>query len=253
MKNHHKLAGFVFIITLLISLSPALAQVTFTSDQAQFLADNPGAASQGFRSHAIPADEFTNCNSPVNSRSNDECFTPGFILPGLDLTINLQDGIDLFVLFGPDYRGSGSPPNVLAASIVNTTLDVKFPVLGADAVGVLLGCLQSENGSCDTAMTVEVFGLDGEFLGQTVVQGRSLFNSFLGIESSAPIARVSIIVPAPSENVPGVTQVWFDLATRSIPTLSEWGMIAAAAGLMLAGVFFAVRRLRASKQSDAVG
>lgn len=30
----------------------------------------------------------------------------------------------------------------------------------------------------------------------------------------------------------------------SIPTLSEWGMIAAAAGLMMVGVFFAVRRKR---------
>ncbi len=40
----------------------------------------------------------------------------------------------------------------------------------------------------------------------------------------------------------------------NIPTLSEWGMIAAAAGLMLVGVFFAVRkRLRASKQSGAIG
>ena len=36
-----------------------------------------------------------------------------------------------------------------------------------------------------------------------------------------------------------------------IPTLSEWGMIAAAAGLMLVGVFFAVRkRLRARNEFD---
>lgn len=39
----------------------------------------------------------------------------------------------------------------------------------------------------------------------------------------------------------------------NVPALSEWGMIAAAAGLGMIGVFFAVRRLRASKQSDAIG
>ena len=39
--------------------------------------------------------------------------------------------------------------------------------------------------------------------------------------------------------------------SRSIPTLSEWGMIAAGAGLMIVGVFFAAKRLRASKPSDA--
>ncbi len=38
---------------------------------------------------------------------------------------------------------------------------------------------------------------------------------------------------------------------RDIPALSEWGMIAAAAGLMLVGVFFAVRkRLQASNEFD---
>lgn len=34
------------------------------------------------------------------------------------------------------------------------------------------------------------------------------------------------------------------LASRPIPTLSEWGMIAAAAGFAIVGVFFAVRRRR---------
>jgi hypothetical protein len=40
-------------------------------------------------------------------------------------------------------------------------------------------------------------------------------------------------------NVPGQG------ASANIPTLSEWGMIAAAAGLMLVGVWFAVRKRRA--------
>ncbi|MEW6146194.1 MAG: hypothetical protein AB1598_14370 [Thermodesulfobacteriota bacterium] len=37
------------------------------------------------------------------------------------------------------------------------------------------------------------------------------------------------------------------MAPTNIPTLSEWGMLAAAAGLMLVGVFFAVRRRRAAR------
>jgi hypothetical protein len=245
MKNH-KFAGFIFVITFLISLSPALAQPTFTGDQAQFLADNPGAVSQGFLSHLIPQGEFTNCDSPVNRNSNDECFTPVFILPGLELTINQFTASGLFVLFGPDFGGSGSPSNVLGSSIFNASLDVSFPVTGANAVGVLLGCLQAEKGNCDQAITVTVFGLDGDFLGQTTVQGGSLFNTFLGVESTEPVARISIILPGSSENVQGVTRVWFALAHRPIPTLSEWGMIAAAAGLMMAGVFYAVKKRRAA-------
>ncbi|MGH7850165.1 MAG: hypothetical protein ACREOP_07695, partial [Thermodesulfobacteriota bacterium] len=84
----YKRLVFVFLAVFLFSAFPALAQPTFTGDQAQFLADNPGAVSQGFLSHLIPQGEFTNCDSPVNRNSNDECFTPGFILPGLELTIN---------------------------------------------------------------------------------------------------------------------------------------------------------------------
>ena len=39
---------------------------------------------------------------------------------------------------------------------------------------------------------------------------------------------------------------FINIAVGNIPTLSEWGMIAAAAGLGLTGVFFAVRRRRSA-------
>jgi hypothetical protein len=45
-------------------------------------------------------------------------------------------------------------------------------------------------------------------------------------------------------NVPGSS-------VTNVPTLSEWGMIAAAAGLVLVGVFFAVRRKKRSTMQDA--
>lgn len=39
--------------------------------------------------------------------------------------------------------------------------------------------------------------------------------------------------------------VFYNVQPGAIPTLSEWGMIAAAAGLLLVGVFFALRRRKA--------
>ncbi len=55
-------------------------------------------------------------------------------------------------------------------------------------------------------------------------------------------------VTGQADNVGLVTQFsgtgFISGTTQPIPTLSEWGMIAAAAGLMLVGVFFAVRRKR---------
>lgn len=238
---------FLILAVFLFSSAQALAQVTFTGDQAQFLADNPAAVSQDFFSHAIPPDQFTNCNSPVNSQSNDQCFTPGFIHRGVEFSVSQFTGDNLFVLFGPDYRGTGSPANVLAPSIFNQSFTITFPFVGADAVGMLLGCLQAETGLCSETLRVDVYGTDGGLLGSTTVSGTSQFNTFLGVESVQEIGRVSVLLLGGlDENVQGATRVWFKFGGHPIPTLSEWGMISAVAGLGLIGVFFAVRRRRAA-------
>jgi hypothetical protein len=43
-----------------------------------------------------------------------------------------------------------------------------------------------------------------------------------------------------------VTCTFFNVESKNIPTLSEWGMIAAAGGLGLIGLFYAVRRKKAA-------
>jgi hypothetical protein len=220
----------------------------FTTDEAQFLADNPEVVSQNFFSHPVPAGLFANCNSPVNAESNDQCFTPGFILPGIEILLDLQTGPNFFALLGPNFEGSGSPANVLAASLGGVTFDITFPVLGATAVGFVPGCFNLDDGFCSQTLTVEVYGDNGVFLGSTTVNADNLFNTFLGIESPEAIRRVTILPPANELNVQGVLRVWFGVRNFNIPTLSEWGMISAAIGLGLVGVFFAVRR---RKMQDA--
>jgi hypothetical protein len=49
----------------------------------------------------------------------------------------------------------------------------------------------------------------------------------------------------PGEGIQGECTFVNVRATENIPTLSEWGMIAAAVGLGLTGMWFAVRRRRA--------
>ena len=60
-------------------------------------------------------------------------------------------------------------------------------------------------------------------------------------------------VTATCQSLGFVSCTFTNRGPANVPALSEWGMIAAAAGLGMIGVFFAVRRLRASKQSDAIG
>ncbi len=48
MNNRRKFAGLIFIIMFLISLSPASAQVSFTDNEAAFLAANQNLLFQDF-------------------------------------------------------------------------------------------------------------------------------------------------------------------------------------------------------------
>ena len=243
-KGYKNLFNVLFAL-LAFSVSPAFADVSFTNSQEEFLADSPNVVSQNFLDRVVPSNQFANCNSPVNRQSDDACFTPGFILPGIEFLVNQVSAPDAFALFGPNYRGSGNPPNVLTTSAFDNTFDITFPFVGVNAVGVLLGCLDADNGFCNRTLEVQVYGTDNNLIGSTTVIGTNLFDSFLGVESLETIGRVSVMVQGPGEIVQGAERVWFR-PVSNIPTLSEWGMMAAAAGLMIVGVFFAVRRRRAA-------
>jgi hypothetical protein len=79
-----------------------------------------------------------------------------------------------------------------------------------------------------------------------VIPVTSAFNSFIGINTVEPITEISI-EDDELDVIQGVLDVWFGTRSleRNIPTLSEWGMISAAVGLGLIGVFFAIKRKKA--------
>ncbi len=245
MKNHHKLAGFVFIITLLISLSPALAQVEFTNDQGQFLAQNPNLRFQDFSATKVQPTDGEQCNVPVNSESDDDCFSPGDILPELafyNLPVNPVGGLRVL---GTAAAGPGAPPGpILIESSGEDSFDVTVNP-GATRIGLTVGCYTQ--GDCNGSADVTVLDTHENLIGQTTVSLNEKFNNFLGITSDVPICCV-LLDHQDGENQEhgnGVLNVWFGGNDEIVPTLSEWGMIAAAAGLGLVGVFFAVKRKRA--------
>jgi hypothetical protein len=69
---------------------------------------------------------------------------------------------------------------------------------------------------------------------------------FVGVDFSITDSSASLECLNPSEFSFGFCVFYNRVSADKIPTLSEWGMIAAAAGLGLVGVFFAVRRRRAN-------
>ncbi len=86
-------------------------------------------------------------------------------------------------------------------------------------------------------VTGELFGIEFGF-GGGVPTNLVTVNT-----SNAEITRIGEL-PVCSDAL-----VFFGLEPRNVPTLSEWGMIAAAAGLGLVGVFFAVRRRRGAARA----
>lgn len=237
---------WLYAAALVVMSFPAVsanAQVTFTDDEAAFLAENPNLQFQDFSGAPEPLPQV--CDNPATSNSNDGCFSPGRILEGIEFFVDPPSVNDMVLEPGNAF-GDNNPPFVLVANIggLGASFDIVFTAGGINAVGFNAGCL-SESGLCSTTVQVSVFGESG-LLGTTEILAATAFNTFLGINTVEPITEIVILDPN-DDVIQGVLNVWFgEAAPRRIPTLSEWSMIAAAGGLGLAGLFFAVRRRRAN-------
>jgi hypothetical protein len=152
------------------------------------------------------------------------------------------------VIVGPGFNNN--PFIVLLPDGSSDSLDFTFPGNTVNAVGVDLGCLLEGQGPCSDTVFVQVFSAGDILIGSTSLAVTDLFDSFLGIQSIEPITRINVsnVSGPPIFAFEGIDRISFGFRVRDpIPTLSEWGMISAAVGLMLVGVFFAARkRLQAS-------
>ena len=237
----------VFLSVLVFSVSPVSAQVAFSTDEARFISTNPNLAFQDFLGTFVAPDDLLLCLAPANSASDDDCFSPGQILPGIEFTIKPRrpERVELIVV-GSDFDGNNNPTNPLIANQFPSGLDILFTAPDINAVGITAGCLLEGDPCTPRNMVVSVYGENG-LLGSTVIMVSDSFDTFLGINTKKPI--VEILLEQEDESPiltfqEGVLNVRF--GTREftgIPTLSEWGMIAAAAGLGLIGLFAVRRRM----------
>lgn len=236
---------YIAVITVfLFSTSAALAQVTFTNDEAAFNASNPGLAFQNFESGNIPPSGVVGCSQIINENTNDLCFSPGDILPG----IQFEGLIDILDIAGPAF--TKNPFIVLITDVINDTIIVTFPGNKVNAAGLHIGCVEPVSGSCSDDVVVEVFGEGDTLFGSTTVAVTNISDTFLGIKSNKLITKIIINAdPDTFDDIDRVSleSILFGLdVDTNIPTLSEWGLGAAAAGLGIAGVYFIIRRKRAA-------
>lgn len=244
----------VTAVLLCFSSPAAMAQASFLSDQGQFLALNPHAVPQEFSDgNTPPAGSFLQCDTPVSNSSDDACFQPGDILEGISFTQSPAAGDNNILLLGEDSNSSENPAWVLVNNNFANAFEIDFDP-GARAAGMNIGCVLVDS-PCNASVKVDVYGESG-LLGSTTVAITNNFDTFTGVMTAEPITRILLQPSGSVQEVRGLLNIWFDQSepgaepggpgVASIPVLSEWGMIVAAAGFALVGAFYAVRRRKAS-------
>lgn len=244
--------SFITALSALILLSaaaPSLAQVTFSLNEAFFHAQNPHLVTQTFAGGNVEPGDRNDCDTPVDSSSDDSCFSPGDILPGIAFSVEPGSGT---VLVGPFLFFNLNPVNVLTPDGSAQKNVVLFPGNTVLAAGLRVGCFFDFGiglPCTNQALRIEVFGPGDELIGSTNVVTDSLFQTFVGITSDVPIERITLIdadLDPPSFN--GIASVSFPGEARNIPTLSEWGMIAL---VMVIGAAAAITLRRRSASAKA--
>ncbi len=127
---------------------------------------------------------FQSCVTPVNSASNDNCFTPGQFVDGMDMNTSSAGNA---VMLPPAF--AGNPDFLMGAITFADTTFLDFSGADVQAVGmdVFAGL-----GAGDVTLTFRNAG--GGTIGSATVMGLGALpdNAFLGVIAVEPIAQIEI-------------------------------------------------------------
>jgi hypothetical protein len=162
------------------ALPVAQGSLTFYTDRAVFNTAHPGVPVEDFAATLVPPNSVGTCVGPtLNSATNNACFAPGGIRPGISV-VNTTGG-DLVVLTPPFF---GVPCVSVGPNAFGDAAELQFdpPV---EAVGL---DFESNSG---VPFTVTVFGPGGS-LGSTTHSG-GIPGAFFGVDTSdgGGISRVT--------------------------------------------------------------
>lgn len=243
-KSIYVKALMLILAALASGASSAAAQVTFLTDKDEYIANHPGQIVQTFEDGNVAPGGFQVCDAVlINSSSDNPCFNPGDILPGLEFFSNPT--FASFILAGVNASGFGNPRKALGKQTDGTEefIDITFPQPGVSSAGVATGCFDGQP-PCDGVSLFQVYGVGGVLLDEITIPVTGLLETFIGFDSTVPVERVTVSDFQGNATFEAITEVRYDQPVNNIPTLSEWGMIAAVVGLGVVGVWFAVRRRR---------
>ncbi len=181
--------------------SPSDGDLAFYSDRVAFDAYFPGLPVEGFEQGNVDPGGVLGCPAPLDETSNNACFTPGQILPGVRFDItpgpHPDDGL---VLVGAGFNSN--PSIILLANFFVDTFDIYFTRPDVFVAGM---DLHSHYAADNVAITV--YGLDGvTVIGSTTALATPT-GSFWGVAAGQPIGRINI--DSPTDQAEGVDNLAF--------------------------------------------
>ena len=105
--------------------------LTFYNDRATFDADFPDLPLEDFKEGNVSAGGVRGCSKPVDENTNNRCFVPGDIEPGVSFTTPSGSGI---VLYGAGFGGATSK-NIVANRATDPFI-IDFTAEDVTAVGM---------------------------------------------------------------------------------------------------------------------
>ncbi len=155
----------------------------FFTARTIFDAAAPGLPDEDFEDGSAAPASFVICNAPLNSTSNDACFTPGEILPGIEIQDNPGPSSGGLVILGAGFYGN--PSIVMGAYLFADSIDLRFPNNSVFSVGMDIYI------NSPGVIGITIFGLDGAILGTSTVNATTT-GRFWGVTSDQVITRVAL-------------------------------------------------------------
>jgi PKD repeat protein len=175
----------------------AASEPTFYTDRATFLAQFPDLLLEDFEKGHVPDNDVRACPGPLDSSSDNSCFAPGDLKPGVRYNSELPAGGAEIALVGRGFVGAPSK-NIVAgefpdAFIIDFTGDVT--AAGMDLVAYYVA----------DVCQIDVFGQGGLIVSTTApCTGQG---AFWGVSTTEAITRIRIF--SPTGQAEGVDNISF--------------------------------------------
>lgn len=210
-------AGFVAISFL--AVLPAMAQLTYYTNQGAFQAAAPPLDTEDFETGNVPPAGVQVCNDPISISSNDSCFSPNDIHDGIEIGSSSGSGI---AILGAGFFTVNNASTVAGSNVFVDTTDVIF-TYGHNQVFAV--GMDFSNGGYPSVFNINIYGTGDVLLGSTTVNIAAA-DTFWGVISSNVITRINV------ESTAGNLGEVFDNIQFGpppplveVPTMTEWGMM----------------------------